>query len=49
MPCRTDLWGIDLLVVGSQKVLMGPPGLAFVAVSPRAWKQIESIAFGVLL
>ncbi|MGO8749887.1 MAG: pyridoxal-phosphate-dependent aminotransferase family protein [Thermoguttaceae bacterium] len=43
MPCRTDLWGIDLLVVGSQKALMGPPGLAFVAVSPRAWKQIESI------
>ena len=43
MSCRTDQWGIDLLVVGSQKALMGPPGLAFVTVSPRAWKQIESI------
>ena len=43
MECRTDEWGIDLLVVGSQKALMAPPGLAFVAVSPKAWRQIESI------
>ena len=43
MECRTDAWGIDLLVVGSQKALMAPPGLAFVAVSPEAWRQIESI------
>lgn len=43
MECRTDDWGIDLLVVGSQKALMAPPGLAFVAVSPKAWNQIESI------
>lgn len=41
--CRTDAWGIDLLVVGSQKALMGPPGLAFVAVSPKAWAKMESI------
>ena len=41
--CRTDAWAIDLLVVGSQKGLMGPPGLAFLAVSPAAWRQIESI------
>jgi len=41
--CRTDAWGIDLLVVGSQKALMGPPGLSFVAVSPKAWRQIEAI------
>lgn len=41
--CHTDAWGIDLLVVGSQKALMGPPGLSFVAVSPKAWQQIESI------
>jgi aspartate aminotransferase-like enzyme len=41
--CRSDAWGIDLLVVGAQKALMGPPGLSFVAVSPKAWKQIESI------
>jgi serine---pyruvate transaminase len=44
MECRTDAWGIDLLVVGSQKALMTPPGLAFVAVSPAAWRQIESIS-----
>jgi aspartate aminotransferase-like enzyme len=41
--CRTDAWGIDLLVVGSQKALMTPPGLSFVAVSPKAWQQIEAI------
>lgn len=43
MECRTDAWGIDVLVVGSQKGLMAPPGLAFLAISPRAWQQIESI------
>jgi len=43
MQCRTDAWGIDVLVVGSQKALMGLPGLAFLAISPAAWRQIESI------
>ncbi len=43
MECRTDAWGIDVLVVGAQKAMMTPPGLAFLAVSPRAWQQIESI------
>jgi len=43
MECRTDAWGIDVLVVGSQKALMAPPGLAFLAVSPAAWRRIESI------
>lgn len=42
MECRADLWGIDILCVGSQKALMLPPGLAFVAVSPKAWAQIDS-------
>ena len=46
MECRTDAWGIDVLVVGAQKALMTPPGLAFLAVSPRAWRQIESIGAG---
>ena len=41
---RTDAWGVDVLVVGSQKALMLPPGLAMVAVSDRAWKRIESFA-----
>jgi aspartate aminotransferase-like enzyme len=42
MECRVDAWGIDVLVVGAQKALMTPPGLAFLAVSPAAWRQIES-------
>ena len=42
MECRTDKWGVDLLCVGSQKALMIPPGLAFVAVSPKAWARIDS-------
>ncbi len=36
-----DRWGIDVLVTGSQKALMLPPGLAMVALSERAWKQTE--------
>jgi aspartate aminotransferase-like enzyme len=39
---RTDEWGIDVIVAGSQKGLMLPPGLAFVAASDRAWKKNES-------
>jgi len=42
MECRTDAWGVDLLCVGSQKALMLPPGLAFVAVSPKAWAKIDA-------
>src|SRR5271157_4642765 len=42
MECRTDEWGIDLLCVGSQKALMLPPGLAFLAVSPKAWDKIDA-------
>lgn len=38
---RMDDWGIDILVTGSQKALMLPPGLAFIAASDRAWKCIE--------
>lgn len=41
--CRTDEWGIDVLVVGSQKALMLPPGLAFLAVSQKAWQQIDRV------
>lgn len=39
---RTDEWGIDVLVGGSQKGLMLPPGLAFVSVSDKAWKMGET-------
>jgi serine---pyruvate transaminase len=42
MECRTDKWGVDILCVGSQKALMIPPGLAFVAVSPKAWARIDT-------
>src|SRR4029453_9327351 len=42
MECRTDDWHIDLCVAGSQKALMLPPGLAFIAVSPKAWSVIEA-------
>ncbi|TNF52404.1 alanine--glyoxylate aminotransferase family protein [bacterium] len=38
---RTDEWGIDIMVGGSQKGLMLPPGLAFVSVSEKAWKMAE--------
>jgi aspartate aminotransferase-like enzyme len=38
---RTDDWGLDVVVAGSQKALMLPPGLAFVSVSDRAWQAAE--------
>ncbi len=37
-----DDWGIDVLVSGSQKALMLPPGLAFAALSEKAWKFTET-------
>ena len=37
-----DAWGIDVLIGGSQKAVMIPPGLAYLAVSERAWKAMES-------
>lgn len=36
-PLSVDAWGIDVAIGGSQKALMGSPGIAFVAVSERAW------------
>ncbi len=36
-----DEWGIDVLISGSQKALMLPPGLAFAALSDKAWKAVE--------
>jgi len=41
LPLPMDQLGIDVLVTGSQKALMLPPGLAFVALSPRAWAATE--------
>lgn len=37
-----DDWGIDVLITGSQKALMTPPGLGFAYVSPQAWEAVES-------
>ena len=37
----TDEWGIDVVVSGSQKALMLPPGLAFAALSEKAWRLVE--------
>jgi aspartate aminotransferase-like enzyme len=37
-----DGWGIDIIVGGSQKAVMIPPGLAYCAISERAWKHMET-------
>ncbi len=37
-----DAWGVDVLVGGSQKAVMIPPGLSYLAVSQRAWDRMES-------
>ena len=39
---RTDEWGIDVMIGGSQKGVMLPPGLAFVSVSDKAWARAET-------
>jgi len=36
-----DQWGLDVVVSGSQKAMMLPPGLAFVGLSDKAWKFVE--------
>jgi aspartate aminotransferase-like enzyme len=41
LPMPMDELGIDVLVTGSQKALMLPPGLAFVALSKRAWAAVD--------
>jgi aspartate aminotransferase-like enzyme len=48
IPVKMDEWGVDCCITGSQKALMLPPGLAFVAVSDRAWERIESGKMPVL-
>lgn len=39
--CKTDEWSLDVVMTGSQKGLMLPPGLAAITVSPKAWKAYE--------
>src|SRR6266511_297034 len=42
IPLETDGWGLDVVVTGSQKGWMVPPGLAFVSMNDRAWRAYES-------
>jgi aspartate aminotransferase-like enzyme len=44
MALETSAWGVDVVVVGSQKALALPPGLAFVALGARAWERAEAVA-----
>ncbi len=39
---QMDAWGVDVVVAGSQKGLMLPPGLAFCALSDRAWERTKT-------
>ncbi|NPV10902.1 MAG: alanine--glyoxylate aminotransferase family protein [Ignavibacteria bacterium] len=38
---KMDEWDLDIVLTGSQKGLMIPPGLSFIAVSERAWRKIN--------
>src|SRR5690349_9466505 len=42
MPLDIEGWGLDVVIGGSQKSFMIPPGLAFVAISPKAWALADS-------
>jgi len=39
---KTDVWGVDIVISGSQKGLMTPPGLSFISVSEKAWSKTSS-------
>lgn len=42
MPLEIDSWGLDIVIGGSQKAFMVPPGVAFLSISQKAWKQSET-------
>ncbi|HTA69256.1 MAG TPA: alanine--glyoxylate aminotransferase family protein [Bryobacteraceae bacterium] len=42
MPLDIDRWGLDIVIGGSQKAFMIPPGLAFLSISPKAWAFAET-------
>ena len=42
VPMEMDAWDLDVVTTGSQKAWMIPPGLAMIALSPRAWKAVET-------
>ena len=45
IPLKMDEWGLDVVVSGSQKGFMIPPGLAFLACSKKAWKAYEECKY----
>lgn len=42
MALETDAWGVDVAIVGSQKALSLPPGLALMSVSEKAWQRVAA-------
>jgi aspartate aminotransferase-like enzyme len=42
VPLYMDEWRVDVVVAGSQKGLMVPPGLSFIALGPKAWRMVET-------
>ncbi len=42
MPLDIEGWGLDVVVGGSQKAFMIPPGIAFLSISPKAWRFAET-------
>lgn len=42
MPLDIEGWGLDVVIGGSQKAFMVPPGLAFLSISPKAWRSAET-------
>jgi len=40
-PCPVDEWGVDVMVAGSQKSFMIPPGLAYLSFSSKTWDLVE--------
>ncbi len=41
MPLKIDEWGLDIVIGGSQKSFMIPPGLAFISCGEKAWKRMD--------
>ncbi|MCX6623919.1 MAG: alanine--glyoxylate aminotransferase family protein [Acidobacteria bacterium] len=39
MPLKIDEWGLDVVIGGSQKAFMIPPGIAFLSISAKAWER----------
>lgn len=45
LPLEMDAWGVDLVLSGSQKAWMCPPGLVIIAAGPRVWESYERASF----